>query len=36
MVMHYKSGLSTVDPSTIKIDIPSSGDDFDFSKPPKF
>jgi len=37
MVMHYKRGLSTVDPNTIKIDIPQQLDlpPLDFSSPTK-
>jgi hypothetical protein len=37
MVMHYKRGLSTVDPNTIKIEIPQQLDlpPLDFSSPSK-
>ena len=36
MVMHYKTGLSQIDPATIKIDIPQTElPPLDFSEPPK-
>jgi TRAP-type mannitol/chloroaromatic compound transport system permease large subunit len=36
MVMHYKRGMSTVDPNTIKIEIPQLDlPPLDFSSPPK-
>jgi TRAP-type mannitol/chloroaromatic compound transport system permease large subunit len=36
MVMHYKGALSTVDPNTIKIDIPQIElPPLDFGPPPK-
>ena len=36
MVMHYKGALSTIDPNTIKIDIPQSElPPLDFGPPPK-
>jgi TRAP-type mannitol/chloroaromatic compound transport system permease large subunit len=37
MVMHYKRGMSTVDPNTIKIEIPQIDlPPLDFSQPPSF
>jgi len=37
MVMHYKGTLSTIDPNTIKIEIPPMEDapPLDFGPPPK-
>jgi hypothetical protein len=36
MVMHYKAGLSTIDPNKVQIDIPQIDlpPPIDFSQPP--
>ena len=37
MVMHYKGALSTIDPNTVKIELPQIDlpPELDFNAPPK-